>query len=348
MLRVSFPTFVPSNKAIIPFIITPASQWDMSVQIPKFLNLSLILCFQDQVNQFSRFCLLRTSGPSGTFWIFFWIFRLPCFAFLLSPALLDHDLLWLPFLPLPLRGVAWTLQSLSKQAPPPVNNHLVDSMISMGSDCPRVAVPLDVESRIFKPNFASTYVTISRRASSNSSWVSSVSPVLQAPMTHDQQAWSHRPTYPASSSRSETRRPLSVRSPLGVPEESTLGETIVCRRFRFLPPVVGSYRFCSPRHASDGFFRELATMSFASQLTRAMSAVCICCNTSSRFCTSLSTFVSLGRNSRSIAVVVISVACSAAPLQQHLRVHDHTSCCNTNSRLCTHCSTFVEVGRISR
>ena len=29
---------------------------------------------------------------------------------------------------------------------------------------------------------------------------------------------------------------------------------IVRRRFRFLPPVVGSYRFCSLRHASNGFF----------------------------------------------------------------------------------------------
>ena len=84
------------------------------------------------------------------------------------------------------------------------------------------------------------------------------------------------------------------------------------KRFRFLPPVIGSYRFCSLRHASNGFFRELATMSFASYLVRTMSAVCICCSTNSRFCTPLSSFVSVGKNSRSIAVVVISVGCSAA------------------------------------
>ena len=90
------------------------------------------------------------------------------------------------------------------------------------------------------------------------------------------------------------------------------GEMIVRKRFRFLPPVVGSYRFCSLRHASNGFFRELATMSLASQLVRAMSAVCIWCRTSSRFCTPRFAFVSFGRNSRSMAVVVISVVCSAA------------------------------------
>ena len=37
----------------------------------------------------------------------------------------------------------------------------------MASDGPRVTVSLGVESRILKPNFVSTYVTISRRASSN-------------------------------------------------------------------------------------------------------------------------------------------------------------------------------------
>ena len=37
----------------------------------------------------------------------------------------------------------------------------------MGSDGPRVTVSLGVESRILEPNFASTYVTTSRRASSN-------------------------------------------------------------------------------------------------------------------------------------------------------------------------------------
>ena len=83
------------------------------------------------------------------------------------------------------------------------------------------------------------------------------------------------------------------------------------RRFLFLPPVVGSYRFCSLRHASIGFFRELATMSFASPLVRAINAVCICCRTNSRFGTPLSWFVAVGKNSRLMCSVEISV-CSAA------------------------------------
>ena len=62
----------------------------------------------------------------------------------------------------------------------------------------------------------------------------------------------------------ETRNIPSVRSTLGVPEKARPGEMIVCRRFRLLPTVVGSYRFCSLRNASHGFFRELATMPFAS------------------------------------------------------------------------------------
>ena len=31
---------------------------------------------------------------------------------------------------------------------------------------------------------------------------------------------------------------------------------IVRKRFRFLPLVVGSYRFCNRRQASKGFFRD--------------------------------------------------------------------------------------------
>ena len=38
---------------------------------------------------------------------------------------------------------------------------------SMGSECPREPMSLGLESRILEPNLASTYVTTSRRASSN-------------------------------------------------------------------------------------------------------------------------------------------------------------------------------------
>ena len=42
-----------------------------------------------------------------------------------------------------------------------------------------------------------------------------------------------------------------------------------------------------------------------------MSVVCICCSTNSKFSTHLSSFASVRKNSSSIAVVVISVGCSA-------------------------------------
>ena len=59
---------------------------------------------------------------------------------------------------------------------------------------------------------------------------------------------------------------------LGVPNMAP-SKRIERSKFIFLPPVVGSCRFCSLRQASNGFFRKLATMSSASQLVRAMSAV---------------------------------------------------------------------------
>ena len=58
---------------------------------------------------------------------------------------------------------------------------------SMGSECPRDTVSLGLESRILKPNFDSTYVTISRRASSNVR-NSNVPPVLKEPMPQDPRA----------------------------------------------------------------------------------------------------------------------------------------------------------------
>ena len=60
---------------------------------------------------------------------------------------MDHDLLCLP-LPYDCLPV------------------LLSASTSMGSECSRKPVSLGLASRILKPNFASTYVTISRRASS--------------------------------------------------------------------------------------------------------------------------------------------------------------------------------------
>ena len=101
---------------------------------------------------------------------------------------------------------------------------------------------------------------------------------------------------------------------------------IVRRKFRFLPPFVGSYRFCCFRHASNGFVRELATMSFASQLARAMIAVCSRCNTNSRFCTLLSSLVSVGRQELEIDRCRRDFRwLLSGPLQHHLRLLDHTN-----------------------
>ena len=94
--------------------------------------------------------------------------------------------------------------------------------------------------------------------------------------------------------------------------EHRYGETMVRRMFIFLLPVVGSYFFCSRRHTSNGFFRELATTSFASPLVRSASIVCVCCKMNSRFCTPRSWFVMIGRNSRPMNSVEFSVVCSAA------------------------------------
>ena len=97
------------------------------------------------------------------------------------------------------------------------------------------------------------------------------------------------------------------------------------RRFRFLPSVVGPFHFCSLRHASNGFFRELATMSFASSLVRAMSAVCICCSTNSRFLHS-SVLVRVCRQELEINCCRHDFRLLfSGPLQHHLRLLDHTS-----------------------
>ena len=145
---------------------------------------------------------------------------------------------------------------------------------SLRSECPRDPVSLGLESRILKPNFASTYVTISRRASSKSSQAIRVEYQMLLFLA------ARHVGFPGF----DPRLKFQKRAPRP-------REMIVRRRFRFL---VGSYRFCL-RHASNGFFRDLATMSFALQLVRAMSAVCICCTTNSRFCTPRSALVSVGR-----------------------------------------------------
>ena len=171
-------------------------------------------------------------------------------------------------------------------------------------------------SRIIRPNFASTYVTTSRRASSNVRRLFElrIKCFSNSPGTSasDLRAGSRHPACSSASSRSATRKTPIARCLLDLPGEHRPGQMGVRKRLRFLPPVAGSYRFCNRRQAHKGFFRDLATMSLASWLVRAIFAVCICCSANSRFCKPRSTFVFVGRNSRSIASrVIISVPCSA-------------------------------------
>ena len=85
---------------------------------------------------------------------------------------------------------------------------------SMGCECSRKPVSLGLESRILKPNFASTHVTISRRASSKLrkrlELRISVSQAPPAPTLPGQPAWSRRWSYPSDYSRSATQRTPNV------------------------------------------------------------------------------------------------------------------------------------------
>ena len=82
-------------------------QWDTSVQIPRFLKLSLVSDFQDRIGLFSRFYSCTNLWHLCNLWMFLWIFTYSPFFRL--PSLLDHDLLCLPLpddcLPLRLRAL---------------------------------------------------------------------------------------------------------------------------------------------------------------------------------------------------------------------------------------------------
>ena len=101
-----------------------------------------------------------------------------------------------------------------------------------------------------------------RMFASDTSWGSDVSQASPAPITPSPATWSHRPTCPSSSSRGETRRTPSVRSPLGIPEESIVQEKWSCAEdFVFfllavsaMPPTdsSASWRQChSPHNSSE-------------------------------------------------------------------------------------------------
>ena len=103
------------------------------------------------------------------------------FLLLPLPSLLDHDLLCLPLpddcLPVCLACIAVSLNMCSTALkhpsrrlddPFPLSDEReLTASTSMGFECPREPVSLGLESRILKPNFASTYATTSKHASSN-------------------------------------------------------------------------------------------------------------------------------------------------------------------------------------
>ena len=158
---------------------TKSCQWDTPVQIPEFLNLSLISCFQDRANQFSRFYPCANVWHLRHLWMFFCICPYSPYSFLcphswtmtcsvcpcqtiaclcscVHCSLVENVLH---------RTEKHPSRGLDDPFPLPDERELTVST-SMGSDCPHDPVSLGLESRILQPNFASTYVTFSRRASS--------------------------------------------------------------------------------------------------------------------------------------------------------------------------------------
>ena len=173
-------TFLPILRAIQQKSSRHSIPPNPSARNPEFPSLRLISSFQDLRHQFSRFY------PCKSLW-HLWILR---------------TVLWIP--PCSLYSFlclhSWTMTCsvclcqtiaclcscvrcslVEKRAPPhlkhpsrglddpfplPDERELTAST-SMGSESPREAVSLGLQSRILKPKFANTNVTTSRRASSN-------------------------------------------------------------------------------------------------------------------------------------------------------------------------------------
>ena len=216
-------------------------QWDMFEQIREFPSLSLISSFQDLRDQFSMF--LPLCDPLAplvplencqcrflSFWMepldFPFDFSLLSLLFPL-PSLLDHDRLCLPLPDECLPMLLRALQSRWKCAPPHLLKHP-----SRGLDDP---FPLPDERELTASTSMGSDCPRDPVSLGLESRIIKPNFVSQRSI----HAWSSR-------------------------REHRPGEMIVRRRFRFLPPVVGSCLVCSLRHASNGFIRELVTMSFTS------------------------------------------------------------------------------------
>ena len=157
--------------------------WNMSVRIPELPNLSPISSFQDLKDQLSMFrpCeRLRHLGSHFWFlWIFLWIF-LYCPDSHLCLNVRAHSgtmtcsvCLCHTIACLCLCVHCNLVENVHHRTS---NTHRADLMTlflfstastSMGSEFPSELVSLGLESIIFRPNFASTFVTTSRRDLSN-------------------------------------------------------------------------------------------------------------------------------------------------------------------------------------
>ena len=175
-------TFVPNLRAI-PTIVPGKGSGTCLCRFPEFPSLCLISSFPDLINQFSMFYPCVSLWHHGShlwfLWTFLWIFPCSLISFLcphswtmtcsacpcqtiaclcscVHCSLVANVLQ--PHLKHPSRG-------LNDPFPFPCERELTAST-SMGSECPRDPVSLGFESRILQPNFSSTCVTISKRASS--------------------------------------------------------------------------------------------------------------------------------------------------------------------------------------
>ena len=115
-------------------------------------------------------------------------------------------------------------------------------------------------------------------------------------------------------SRSAACRISIIRYQLEVPTESIVQEKWPCEEsFVFFLLSLDQTSSAVFAKLLNGFFRELATMSQASQTVRATSAECICCNTNSTLSTQS---VNIRRDFRDVL---------SWPLQQHLGLLNHSS-----------------------
>ena len=172
------PTFVPTNWAPIfsPFVTTPA------IIKTRIVNVRICQWFQifrqdrpmfELFSLYEPLELLPAHEPMAILEASYFPSPLPSLPFP-YPTLLGDDFLRLRFLTLPLHGVTWLKhlklppRGLADRflSPKPDTRELIASTF-MRPECPQTPDRLGLESTILNTNFASTYVTIYKKTSSN-------------------------------------------------------------------------------------------------------------------------------------------------------------------------------------